>query len=94
LKVRTGDLERASAERARKMFLRHRAELLYKMTEIGPAEYAVTRRWLGRFNTSLRTLDALHLAAASASRQQLWTTDKSLANSARALSISCKLIHA
>lgn len=37
---------------------------LYGIVDIGPREFHLARNWLSRFSSPLRTLDALHLAAA------------------------------
>jgi uncharacterized protein len=92
LKCRTGDLGRAAADQTRRRFQKHKAQQLYRLVPLGDREFATAARFLANFNTSLRTLDALHLAVAATHKQELWTTDKLLAASARAFGIRCKHI--
>ena len=91
-KVRCGHMAAAEAARIRQLFFQHRAQHLYRIVTVSQREFSLAARWLGRFNTSLRTLDALQLATASSVRQTLWTTDKILATSAKMLGVPCKLI--
>ena len=91
-KVRARHIVAADADRIRRQFQDHRSQRLFRILPLADHHFAQAALWLSRFNTSLRTLDALHLAIASANRQPLWTTDKLLAASARVLGVSCKLI--
>ena len=52
------------------------------------------KNWISGFDTSLRTLDALHLAIAFSRNIPIATSDKSLAKSAEELGVSVMLIHA
>lgn len=54
--------------------------------------YRLARSWISRFSTTLRTLDALHLAVSTASDLELITADKGLAETAERLGIEAKLI--
>jgi uncharacterized protein len=47
--------------------------------------YRLARDWIGLFKTGLKTLDALHLAIASAEELTLVTAYKGLSESAKAL---------
>jgi len=60
--------------------------------DIGPRECDTARTWMARFDTSLRTVDALHLACAFAHGQAIWTSDKPLAQAAQVLGVDHKLI--
>ena len=55
-------------------------------------EGGLTINWIGRFDTSLRTLDALHLACASSNNIPLVTADDALARSAEALGVKVQLL--
>lgn len=92
LKVRTGDLTRPQAQSMLARFRTHLASDLNRMVDIGPVEYAAARDWLGRFDSPLRSLDALHLAAASVNSHELLTTDKPFARAARHLGVPCQLL--
>ena len=92
LKVRTKDLTHADASGALSSFRVHLADGYYRIVEIGPREHDLARDWLGRFSSPLRTLDALHLAAAFANNLPLLTTDKQLAQAAKVFGVKHKLI--
>jgi uncharacterized protein len=92
LKVRTGALNRPAASAALSQFRIHVADGLYLLVDTSPREYALARDWLARFDTPLRMLDALHLATAVAHRQEVFTTDKTLAKSAQQVGAKCRII--
>lgn len=92
LKVRTRELTKVAAQKALAQFHQHINDGHYEVMDIGPREYDVARAWLSSFSTPLRTADALHLACAFVHGTTIWTTDKLLAQSAKALGVSCKLI--
>jgi len=92
IKVRTGDLDRDSAGRIASQFRLHVSDGLYRLVPVGSREYALARDWLGRFTTSLRTLDALHLAVAFAKGLPLLTADRHLAQSAESLGVGCQWV--
>ena len=91
-KVRTGGLDKPSAGRVLARFRDHLADGRFTILPITAREYSQARDWLGRFTTPLRTLDALHLAAAFASGLRLLTADQGLAKSARLLKVEHELI--
>jgi len=92
LKVRAGELDAAAANRIVSLFRLHMANGHYRLVGIGDREYGLARDWIGRFTDPLRTLDALHLAAAFANDLVILTTDKPLARSAKHFGVRCKLI--
>jgi hypothetical protein len=92
LKVRTAALDRASANAVLSQFRVHMADGVYRLIESSEREYELARGWLSRFDTPLRTLDALHLATAFAHRQEVITTDKLLERAARKLGVTCRLV--
>jgi predicted nucleic acid-binding protein len=92
LKVRTSEMDRLAAGKVLSQFRLHLAEGLYDVVEIGPREYEIAQTWISAFNSSLRTVDALHLACAYLHQQPLWTTDKPLARAAKAMSVDHRLI--
>jgi len=47
---------------------------------------------MGQFNTSLRTLDALHLAVTSSEGLTLVTADEALVKAAKALAVDALLL--
>jgi predicted nucleic acid-binding protein len=92
LKVRTRELTKTAAHRALVQFHQLINDGHYEIVDVGPREYEVARAWLSSFTVPLRTADALHLACAFVHGTALWTTDKLLAQSAKALGVSYKLI--
>src|SRR5437588_297114 len=63
-KVRTGQLDTAAAHQIRTQFQAHLASGYYELLPVNTREYHLARDWISQFSTSLRTLDALHLAVA------------------------------
>jgi uncharacterized protein len=92
LKVRTGAMDRADASAVLAQFRVHVADGLYMLAEQGPREFELARTWLARFDTPLRTLDALHLATAFANRQEMITTDKIMGRAARQVGVKCRIV--
>jgi uncharacterized protein len=92
LKVRTREMNRAAAQSALGLFRQHLEEGYFRIVDVGPREYDTARTWLCGFKTSLRALDALHLACAFVHGQQFWTTDKPLAHAAESLGVDHRLL--
>lgn len=90
-KVRMGGLDAAPGAWILDLVGKHLAQGVYRVVAIGPAEYDQARDWIGRFSSSLRAADALHLAAAYANGLTLLTADKALARSARHFGVRCEL---
>jgi predicted nucleic acid-binding protein len=57
-----------------------------------PIHYSLAREWLSRFDTPLRTLDALHLAVAASNHLRLVTADEALARAADAFGVEVQLL--
>jgi predicted nucleic acid-binding protein len=83
------EIPEVDARRILAAFEAHCAAGAYRFVTIGDREYALAGRWLGAFKTPLRTLDALHLAAAHAHGLPLVTVDRALARSAQTLGVTC-----
>lgn len=92
LKVRVGQLDHASANRVLSLFDLHKGAGAYQIAEVGVAEYRLAHQWISRFSTSLRTLDALHLATAFANGITLLTSDLKLSQSADQLGVDNRLL--
>ncbi len=73
-------------------FQTHLDSNFYLPIPIESIHYQLARDWISSFNTSLRTLDALHLACASTNNICLVTADRALAASADALEIEVHLL--
>lgn len=92
IKTRTGGLAKAAAQGVLSCFLAHLTGGQYGMVGIEAREYRVAREWISAFSTPLRTVDALHLAAAFCNDLALVTADKALAAAAKAFNVKHKLI--
>jgi predicted nucleic acid-binding protein len=92
MKRRTGKINESTARRILSLFKKHRADHIYRLVPIEAREFAVATDWLESFHTSLRALDALHLAAAFTSGLILTTADKGLAESATLLGVKHELL--
>jgi len=91
-KVRSRDMSQSDAGAMVALFRVHRDDGRYRVVEIGPREFDLAREWLSRFNSSLRALDALHMAAAFANNQTLLTADKALSRAAADFGVPCTLL--
>ena len=92
MKRRTGEINESSERRILSLFRKHRADHIYRLVSIEAREFAVATDWLESFRTSLRALDALHLAAAFTSGLILITADKRLAEFAALLRVKHELL--
>lgn len=92
MKVRARELDIAAAGQVLAMFQLHLSDGRYRIVPIGTREYTLGRNWLSGFSTPLRTLDALHLAAAFANDLTLVSADKTLVRCARQIGIKHRLI--
>jgi predicted nucleic acid-binding protein len=92
IKMRTGDMDMESAQRILSCFRMHIADRLFTIVPIAAREYAAACQWIGAFAVPLRTVDALHLAAAFANELAVLTADKALARSAEHFGVACQLI--
>ncbi len=92
LKVRTRELDVSSARIIISRFQADITSSLYELIDIGPREFQLARNWLSSFSSPLRTLDALHLAAAFCNDLELITADKPLMAAAKHFSVRCHLV--
>lgn len=92
LKVRSRQMDRKDAERAAKVFARHMTLGLFIRLEITAEVFDQAAAEIGSLVSSLRTLDALHLACCAHYRLPLVTADKEMAQSARRMGIRCELV--
>lgn len=91
-KVRTKELEAAAAARILNLLRKHLTEGYYNIIPVDIDLYRQGIDWIGRLSSSLRTLDAIHLAAAFANDLTLLTADAALARSAEQFEVRCKLV--
>jgi len=92
LKTRTGETDADSAREILVAFRLHLAEGVFRLVPVEAREYALACEWIGSFAAPLRTVDALHLAAAFSNDLALITADKVLARSAKHFGVKHKLI--
>ena len=93
-KVRGKELNRAAASRILAKFLSHLEGRFYTCLSVETQHVRLARDWIGQFTTSLKSLDALHLAVASLEGLTVVTADRNLADSAKILAIDVMLIEA
>jgi predicted nucleic acid-binding protein len=91
-RVRMREISQEEARAIANRFQTHLDNDFYLRIPIKPINYQLARGWIGRFNTSLRTLDAIHLACASSNNLRLVTADEALAASAESLKIEVQLL--
>ena len=91
-RVRMREISQEDARAIATRFQTHLDSNFYIRIPIESVHYQLARDWIGRFDTSLRTLDALHLASASSNNIRLVTADDALARSAEALGIEVQLL--
>jgi predicted nucleic acid-binding protein len=93
-KARGKELSRAAASRILAKFLSHLEGRFYTCFSVETQHVRLARDWIGQFNTSLKSLDALHLAVASLEGLTLATADRDLGESAKILAMDVMLIEA
>jgi len=86
-KVRMEDLSRSDGNRILSKFQSHLDGGLFTVIHLELQHWRIARGWIGLFNTSLKTLDALHLAIASAGNFTLVASDHHLLQAADVLSV-------
>ena len=68
----------------------HLEDRLYRVLPVETRHYHIAREWIGRFDTALRTLDALHLAMAYSEDLTLLSADRHLLKAAEYFGIENK----
>lgn len=91
-KIRDQSLALSDAERIVTKFNEHVQSGLYLHLTLSEQHYLLARNWLQSFQTTLRSLDALHLAIASSTNLQLVTADKALAVAATELGVATQFL--
>jgi uncharacterized protein len=91
-KVRAVEMSRNDAGVVLAQFRAHISGGFFRVVEAGAAEFELSYGWLARFDTPLRTLDALHLACAFVHGQEMITSDKLLARAARQVGVKSRLV--
>jgi predicted nucleic acid-binding protein len=91
-KVRAKEFDIALGRKILVQFRRHLSESRFQMIPIQSGEYSLAGQWMMEFTSSLRSVDALHLAAASNNDLTLLTADKILASAAHRFEVKRQLI--
>ena len=91
--VRTEELSDEHAVLAEKTFADDLRLNVFERTDLEDRHYWQARTWLQKRTTSLRTLDALHLAIAAESGWTIVTADKRLHQAAASLGRPSQLVH-
>lgn len=91
-KIREESLSREDGNRILNQFQAHIAHHLFRLLPVEYDHYQQAKAWIAQFNTSLRTLDALHLALAATENATLLTGDGKLAQAATFFGVKVRLL--
>ena len=81
-KVRMEEISRQSANVIISQFNLHLEKRYFRLLPVRVQHYHIAREWIGRFDTALRTLDALHLAVSYSENMTLVSADIHLCKAA------------
>lgn len=93
-KIRDRELAEPAGHKILNLFQYHVTQGFYHVLTVEGHHFEQAREWISRFDTPLRTLDALHLALAALENAQLITADKQLHESAMLLGVESLLLAA
>jgi predicted nucleic acid-binding protein len=91
-RVRMGEISQPGAQAIAERFEAHLNDGFYTRMIVESHDYELARQWIRRFETPLRTLDALHLAIAAAYEVRLVTADQALVASAAVFGVEVQLL--
>lgn len=91
-KVRGRELVRRDAERIATLYREHVSQDCYNLIPLDGADIEWAADHIARFDNSLRTLDALHLAIAKRESLVLATSDRGLADAAKDLGMKVMFV--
>ena len=91
-KVRTEEIGKVDGNRIIAQFSAHLDGGLYIQLPVHNHHWRLARGWIGLFTAPLRTLDALHLAIASAEGLTMVTSDRALHQAANSMGVDAKLL--
>ena len=77
-KIREKNLSPEDGNKIFNQFQTHLTESLYNLISVEDRHYRTAKNWILQFSVPLKTLDALHLALASADNLTLLTADRQL----------------
>jgi predicted nucleic acid-binding protein len=93
-RVRMREIRASDANAVIKRFEDDLRENLYRRLSVGESDFRTARNLLSRFDSPLRTLDALHISVVMGNNLRLITSDRKLAGAARKLKIDYQLLRA
>lgn len=91
-KIREKSISEIDAKKIWTRFSLHRDQELYDIRELSMSHYSLAEKWLVTFKTTLRALDALHMAFSFETQLLLITGDKALARNAELFGVKAQLI--
>ncbi len=91
-RVRMGEISQEDAKGIVKRFQADINSGFYTRIALEQVHYNLARDWISRFETPLRTLDALHLAIAAEQNLCLVTADEALAVSAKTFGVEVQIL--
>ena len=91
-KVRSGELPRQDAIRILSEFQTHADTGRFRRHSLSAQNQQTAKEWLKQMEWPLRTLDALHLAVASALEATILTADAHMAQCAKGIGLSFHLL--
>lgn len=86
-KIRENNLDTYHGKKIIKQFENHVREAYFCRLLLNEKHFKKAKEWISRFNNSLKTLDALHLALSDCENIPIVTMDKKLLGSARLLHV-------
>ena len=91
-KIRMKELSRHDGSLILSQFHLHIESRLFRAMPVETRHYHIAREWIGRFDTALRTLDALHLAIAYSENLTLLSADRHLCKAAEYFGIDVQAV--
>jgi predicted nucleic acid-binding protein len=90
--VRMKEITEAQAGLMENAFAEDTRSGLFRRLSITTKHYRHAQKWISSRKTTLRTLDALHLACCFGAGMEIVTCDEMLANSADVLGMPCRFV--
>ncbi len=90
--VRMDELTNSQADLIQATFDQDIQSGLFAIKPVSTSQYNLAEKWISRRSTSIRTLDAIHLASSHSHGASIITCDTVLANAADVLGIPARLV--
>lgn len=91
-KIRTGGLCLSDGNRILNTFHYHLKDRLFHLLPVEHRHFTMANNYLARFNSPLRTLDALHLAVTADNNMKMYTADARLAEAAANFGVQVEFV--